>query len=161
MSNTLSVDAEPSVFRYGFMSSRTSEALREYLDKGEISERSKSVLHDAHDLLKDILSAQDMFGSKMEAAAPAEKALDAYGCALEVIYMNRSDFGVNDVKALSQLFVTLYETLNRLISISERGGSQEKVAPDPGNVEKTRMFFKSLSRLMLAHRSVPQEEHPM
>lgn len=140
---------EATVFYYGFLSSHTSEALKEYLKTGKVSGEFQGVLQDSHKLLSDIMKAEKLFGEKKEAAAPSKIALDAFGCALEVIIEHQKEFKIEDVKQLSELFKTLNNTLKELNSGKK---------PLTTNVEKTRMFFKRLADLMLGHLSTPEEE---
>lgn len=143
---------EPAIFRYGLLSSRTSEALSEYLDTGRVSDRSQEVLQGAYGLLKDIVWAQQVFGEKKKSVAPSELALDAFSCALEVIVAHKEDFGVTDMPGLIQLFETLHQSLVKLTVPSK---AQELSRED---VQRTKMFFRCLSKLMLAQLSVPYEE---
>jgi hypothetical protein len=140
------------VFHYGFLSSRASGALKEYLDTGQLSKESREALQDAHDLLLDILAAQKLFSKEKETIAPSEAALNAFSCALEVIIAHQEDFGVKDLDGLSRLFETLRKVLQHLVNSAD-GYQLAKM-----DVEKTRMFFKRLAELMLAQLSVPRKE---
>ncbi|HUI08667.1 MAG TPA: hypothetical protein VL486_16825 [Verrucomicrobiae bacterium] len=140
---------EAEVFYYGFLSSRTSGALVSYLDTNRVSDDSKEVLTSASRLLTDILTAQQLFGQGKESVAPSETALDAYGCALEVIARHATEFDVREIEDLSKLFQTIGDTLDQLLS----GG-----APPQTDVRTTRAFFKGLAELMLAQLSAPEEE---
>lgn len=151
MSTAILRGEEPSVFRYGFLSSRTSEAIKEYLDSGKLSESSRDVLKDADSLLSDILLAQGLFGEKNQFGGQTERTLEAFSCALEVIVKHRDDFGINDIKGLAELFETLHQTLGGLAVAT----TDAQISPQ--DIDKTRMFFKRFSKLMLAQLSVPQE----
>lgn len=140
------------VFHYGFLSSRVSGALKEYLDTKQVSEESREVLQHAHALLMDIVTAQKLFGKEKEAVAPSETQLSAFNCALGVIIAHQADFDVKDVQGLSQLLETLHRTLRQL-AIQPNGHNLPQA-----DVKKTRMFFKHLAELMLAQLSVAHEE---
>lgn len=151
MSNALLNREEPAIFRYGFLSSRTSAALKEYLDQERVSEVSREVLRDAGGLLKDIVFAQGLFRQQGQLAASPENALDAFRCALEVIVSHKAEFGIQDVQELAQLFETIDKTLQKLATL------QSNQLPSRLDVEKTRMFFQRLAKLMLAQLSIPLE----
>src|SRR5947208_2189006 len=95
---------DSSVFYYGFLSSRISGALSEYLRTQQVNDSSKAILGDARILVSDVITAQKMFGKPMDAAAPSDRELDAFGCALEVIVANSAAFGVKDIRQLANLF---------------------------------------------------------
>jgi hypothetical protein len=139
--------ADARVFHYGFLSSRASEALTEYLDTGTTSDDSLPALEQADAFLQNILLAQAPFGQK-EAAAPTESALDAFGCALEVIVAHRAEFEVDGWPQLSHLFDTLHRTLHQMV---------RREMPRREDVERTRAFFRRFASLMLAQVSVPEE----
>ena len=143
---------ETNVFHYGFLSSRTSAALDDYLDTKRVSTPSRVVLEEANHLLEEILSAQKNFGKEKDAAISSETTLSGFGCALEVIIANRNDFKVESLYDFATMFETLNNTIEQLLN-----GSQAKKT----DVETTRMFFMRFSQLMLAQISSPTEAQSM
>ena len=143
---------ETNVFHYGFLSSRTSAALDDYLDTKQVSTPSRVVLEEANHLLEEILSAQKNFGKEKDSAISSETTLSGFGCALEVIIANRSDFKVESLYDFATMFETLNSTIEQLLN-----GSQAKKT----DVETTRMFFMRFSQLMLAQISSPTEAQSM
>ena len=139
---------ETNVFHYGFLSSRTSAALDDYLDTKQVSTPSRAVLKEANHLLEEILSAQKNFGKEKDAAISSETTLNGFGCALEVIIANRSDFKVESLYDFATMFETLNSTIEQLLN-----GNQVR----RNDVETTRMFFMRFSQLMLAQISSPIE----
>lgn len=140
---------ETNVFHYGFLSSRTSAALDNYLDTKQVSTEAFAVLKEANLLLENILSAQKNFGREKDAAISSETTLNGFGCALEVIVANRSEFNITSLRDFANMFETLYKTIDQLLN--------EKQA-NKRDVEVTRMFFMRFSQLMLAQISNPVEE---
>ena len=143
---------DTNVFHYGFLSSRTSAALDDYLDTKNVSTPSRAVLEEANQLLEEILSAQKNFGKEKDAAISSETTLNGFGCALEVIIANRSDFKVESLYDFATMFETLNNTIEQLLS----GNSVKR-----NDVETTRMFFMRFSQLMLAQISSPTELQSM
>jgi hypothetical protein len=142
---------DSSVFHYGFLSSRISGVLNDYIETNQITPDSRRTLEDAYSLLMDITTAQRMFGADKETATPSERQLDAFGCALEVIVANSTSFGVKDVAELTQLFRSLYRTLEEILS-------ETQPRPNVDVVRKTRLFFKNLAERMLAQLSIQEEQ---
>lgn len=140
---------ETNVFHYGFLSSRTSAALDDYLDTKKVSVEASAVLTEANTLLENILSAQKNFGREKDAATSSETTLNGFGCALEVIIANPSEFKVNSLRDFANMFETLYKTIGQLLD-GEQANRRD--------VEATRMFFMRFSQLMLAQVSNPSEE---
>ena len=139
---------ETNVFHYGFLSSRTSAALDDYLDTKLVSSPSRAILEEANHLLEEILSAQKYFGKEKDAVISSDTTLNGFGCALEVIIANRSDFKVDSLYDFAAMFETLNNTIEQLLK-----GNQVKKT----DVETTRMFFMRFSQLMLAQISSPIE----
>lgn len=139
---------DSSVFYYGFLSSRISGVLSEYIRTNQIQESSKSTLEDARKLVSDVITGQKLFGKAKDAAVPSEHELDAFGCALEVILENRVIFGVEDIRQLRDLFQTISKTLEQLL---------KDARPPTAKISQTRMFFKHLAERMLARLSVVEE----
>jgi len=136
------------VFYYGFLSSRISGVLSEYLRTHQIPESAKSTLEDARKLVSDVITAQKLFGKAKDAAVPSDRELDAFGCALEVIIANSAVFGVKDIRQLADLFQTINKTLEQIL---------KDARPSSDKITQTRMFFKHLAERMLARLSAFEE----
>lgn len=140
---------ETNVFHYGFLSSRTSAALDNYLDTKQVSTEASVVLKEANVLLENILSAQKNFGREKDAASSSETTLNGFGCALEVIVANQSEFNITSLRDFANMFETLYKTIDQLLN---------GIQANKHDVKVTRMFFIRFSQLMLAQISNPVEE---
>jgi hypothetical protein len=140
--STLAPQREEAVaFHYGFLSSRTSGILKEYLDSHQIQPGSESILQEADRLLDDLLSAQALWEPHRNTAAASPEAVQALNCALDVMVAHHAEFQVSTWAELAGLFETIHDTLSQLL---------ENRPPAEGDVHKTRMFFSRLAELMLA-----------
>ncbi len=154
---TARLDYQPELaraFHYGMLSSRASGALNEYLTTGELSEEATCVIHDAHSLVDEILSAQRMFGREGVATSPTRKAMDAFEVALRVIDSHQGDLDIKGVPEIFTLFALLDNTLEKLLQ------PIPEPKPEPQNVEKAMRFFRYLAGQMLAHLSGVPEPSP-
>lgn len=141
---------DASIYYYGFLSSNVSGVLKASSVIEYIPTESKCMIADALALVQDVITAQKMFAAEIDAAAPSERGLDVFGCALEVILAHKESFGVKDIRELTTLFDTIKDTLQKLVE----GGE----APSDAALTKTRMFFKHLAEHMLAQLSAPEEQ---
>ncbi|MFA6082100.1 MAG: hypothetical protein WC773_01615 [Patescibacteria group bacterium] len=133
-----------TAFRYGFMSSKASGALGQYLNSGQVSPDQQGAVNQARAMIVNVVQAHSMFVDPGAKFAPTVEMLDACGCALGVVNAHPDDFGVNTPDDFARLFIQFQETLNTLAN-----GTAQRV-----DVERCRKFFRQLAGQMHGWLSV-------